>query len=81
MIEATLSLTRQASLRPPPVSGRWSFYTALLFPSSTCAREVRVRHRLKSFDREAVHNAGNWRAMADACASKGMVATAVRSAG
>ena len=80
MIEATLSLTRQASLRPPPVSGRWSFYT-LLFPSSTCAREVRVRHRLKSFDREAVHDADAWRAMAGVCASKGMVATAVRCVG
>ena len=81
VIEATLSLVETAGPKPPPVSRRWSFYTALLFPSSTCAREVQVRHRLKSFDREAVHNAGNRRAMADACACKGMVATAVRSAG
>ena len=59
---------------------RWSFYTALLFPSSSCAREVRARHRLKSFGREPVRNAGKWRGMADGYACKGTVFTGARSA-
>ena len=75
-----LSFGETASPKPPPISGRWSFYTASLFPSSTCAREVRERHRLKSFGRDAVHNAGNWHVTVDACGCKGMVATAVKSA-
>jgi len=80
VIEATLSLVERASPEPPPVSGRWLFYTALLFPSSTSAHEVRVRHRLKSFGPDSVHNAGNWRATAEGCGCKGMAAIAARSA-
>ena len=80
VIKGQLSFGETASPEPPPISGRWSFYTAWLFPSSTCAREVRGRHRLKSFGRDAVHNAGNWRVMVDACGCKDMVAIAVKSA-
>jgi len=53
-----LSFGETASPKPPPISGRWSFYTASLFPSSTCAREVWARHQLKSFGRDPVRNAG-----------------------
>ncbi|PYU97309.1 MAG: hypothetical protein DMG10_31080 [Acidobacteria bacterium] len=80
VIEASFLLTERASPKPPPVSRRWSFYTALRFPSSTCAPEVWARHRWKSFGRDPAHNAGSWRAMADAFACKGMVVTADRSA-
>ena len=59
---------------------RWSFYTASVLASSNYAPEVRARHRLKSFGRDSVHNAGNWRAMDNACACKVTVSTAVRSA-
>ena len=80
MIEAHAFFGRDGKPQPPPVSRRWSFYTALLFPSSNYAPEVQVRHRLKSYVRDAVHNVGKWRAMADACVWKGTVVTAVRSA-
>ena len=59
---------------------RWSLYTASVLASSNYAPEVRARHRLKSFGRDAVQNADNWRVMVDACGCKGMVATAVKSA-
>jgi hypothetical protein len=81
VIRASFLFGETASPKPPPISGRWSFYTASLFPSSTCVREVRARRRLKNFGRDSVHNAGNWRGKADACAWKGTVATADRSAG
>ena len=45
---------------------RWSFYTASVLASSNYAREVRGRHRWKSFGRDAVHNADNRRVMVDA---------------
>jgi hypothetical protein len=45
VIEGQLSFGETASPKPPPISGRWSFYTASRFPSSTYARGVRVRHR------------------------------------
>lgn len=80
MIEATLSLVETASPKPPPVSRRWLFYTALRFPSSTSAPGVRALPPLKSFGRDSAHNAGNWRAMGDGCGSKGMASTAVRFA-
>ena len=79
-MKGQLSFGETASPKPPPISGRWSFYTAWLFPSSTCAREVRARHRLKSFGREPVRNAGKWRGMADGYACKGTVSTGARSA-
>jgi hypothetical protein len=41
--------------------------------SSSYVREVRERHRLKSFVRDSVRNAGNYREMEDACACKGTV--------
>jgi hypothetical protein len=59
-------------------SRRWSFYTALRFPSSTCAPERRARLRLRSFGRESVRNVGNWHAMAAVCESKGMAVIADR---
>jgi hypothetical protein len=49
--------------------------------SSNYAPEVRVRLRLKSFDRDSVHDAGSWPAMADGCGCRGMAAIADRSAG
>ena len=79
MIEAKLSLVERASPKPPPVSRRWSFYTASVLASSNYAREVRVRLRLKSFGPDGVHNAGDWVETADACVSKDMAATADRS--
>src|SRR5437773_1143418 len=63
VIEASFLLTERASPKPPPVSRRWSFYTALRFPSSTCAPEVWARHRWKSFGRDPAHNAGRWRSL------------------
>jgi len=48
--------------------------------SSSYAREVWARHRLKNFGRDSVRNAGNWRAMADGYACKGTVSTGDRSA-
>jgi len=80
VIRASFLFGETASPKPPPISGRWSFYTASLFPSSVYVPEARARHRLKICDRDAVHSAANWRAMADACGSKGTVATADRSA-
>ena len=54
VIEASFLLTERASPKPPPVSRRWSFYTALRFPSSTCAPKLRALPRLKSFGHDAV---------------------------
>ena len=79
VIEANAFFGERASLKPPPVSTRWSFYTASALASSSYAPEVRARLRLKSFGHESVHNAGDWHAMADGYEYKGMAATAVRS--
>ena len=57
---------------------RWSFYTALPFPSSTCAPDLLALPRLKSFGHDSVRNAGNWRLMAAVCESKDMAVIAVR---
>ncbi len=79
MIEAHAVFGERAGLKPPPVSTRWSFYTASAMASSSYAREVRARLRLKSFGHEPVHNVGDWRGMADEYEYRGMAATAVRS--
>ncbi len=60
-------------------SRRWSFYTASVLASSNYAPEVQARHRLKSFGRNPVQNAGNWRGMGHGSACKVTVSTAVRS--
>ena len=75
-----LSFGETASPNPPPISGRWSFYTAWLFPSSTCAHEVRARHRLKSFGRDPVRDVDKCHGMAEGYACKGTVCTGARSA-
>lgn len=62
------------------ISRRWSFYTASVLASSSYAREAQGRHRLKSFGRGSVRNAGNWLAMANACACKGTDCTGGRCA-
>ncbi len=79
MVEAQLSLARLGKPETTADGRRWSLYTASVWASSSYAREVRARHRLKSFGRGSVRNAGNWRAMADAYACTGTVSTAVRS--
>ena len=61
-------------------SRRWSFYTASVLASSNSAREAQARHPLKSFGRGSVRNAGNWLAMANACAYKGTDSTGDRCA-
>jgi hypothetical protein len=51
-----------------------------VWASSSYAREMQARHRLKSFGRASVCNAGNWRAIADAYGCKGTVFTGGRFA-
>ena len=79
MIEAHAFFGRDGKPATTADVGRWSFYTASVLASSNCVREVRARLRLKNFDRDSVLSAGNRRAMADGCGSKGMAVTAVRS--
>jgi len=79
VIEAKLSLASEQACNHRR-SSEWSFYIASVLASSNSALEVRAHLRLKSFGRDAVHNAGNWRVMVDACGCKDMVATAVKSA-
>lgn len=59
---------------------RWSFYTALRFPSSISVPERRGRLRLKNFGLDSVPNADNWRAKAHGCVCKVMVAIAGKCA-
>ena len=77
MIEAKLSLPRLRA-RTTANSGRWSFYIALPFPSSTCAPGLRAHLQLRSFGLDSVRSAVDWRARAHVFESKGMVAIAVR---
>ena len=79
MVEASFSLAeRQASNHRR--HRQWLVYTALPLASSTSAPELRAHLRWKSFGRDSVCGAGNWRGMADGCGCKGMVVIADRCA-
>ena len=81
MIEAHAFFGRDGKPETTANYRRWLFYTALRFPSSTCAPDLWALPRLKSFGHGSVRNVGNWRAMVHGCEFKGMAVTAVRCAG